>query len=458
MTRRQSVTFDELTVLGAITAFAYLLISVAWIRRGGLAELIWLCDLATLGTAIGLLSRSRLILTAQFAGMLAYHLGWQIDFLSYVITDRMPFSATAYMFSGDLTAYEKALSFFQHIFVVPVCFWALLRLGASRSGWLFQTIQTSVAFVVTYVFTKPAQNINWIFGAGFASLSPASMNPLVYYIIMALLPPLLVYIPTNLLALWLTSGCRLTDRHRGQRTAVALAGSALAAVLAAAVGSACDLNTNLPATILSLPPRGTAPLEGVEVTENRPRVVTVAYGLPGRETQIPLRTWPAALPRTKGQDGTAGPLFLREITNSVPIGEIPKSPQQVVIRGVRGHKGTVVCAIVGADRFYAQPRCDTQTALDRFELHCQLGAEGLAEFVHPQSGVRRAPLEHQAIVNGALESLCSVTIVAFDRRMKLTRSPTYLLRRTGVYLPDDVAWSGTDQRRTATMKPPPSPP
>src|SRR5262245_24885493 len=183
-----------------MVATLWLLISIAWTRRGGAGQLLWLCDVATLGTAVGLLLRSPLILTAQLSGMLAYHTGWQIDFLSYAFTGRLPLSATSYMFGNSINTYEKALSFFQHTFLVPICVWGLRRTGVSRSGWMFQSVQTLVVLGLTALLTSPAENVNWLFGAGFTTFSPAARPPAVYYLLLVFLPPLLVYAPINLIA------------------------------------------------------------------------------------------------------------------------------------------------------------------------------------------------------------------------------------------------------------------
>src|SRR5437764_1321523 len=123
--RTRLLALDDVRALGLVTGLLWLAISTAWIRRGGYDQLLWLCDLATLGTAAGLLLRSPLLLTAQFVGMFAYHVSWQIDFLVYAATHRFPFAATAYMFSGNVTAYEKAISFLQHTIVLPLCFWGI---------------------------------------------------------------------------------------------------------------------------------------------------------------------------------------------------------------------------------------------------------------------------------------------------------------------------------------------
>ena len=435
---------DEITAAGLFVGVVWTLISVAWTSHWGPGQLLWLCDIATLGTAVGMILRSRLILTAQLCGMAAYHLAWQVDFISYALCRRMPLGATAYMFSGTLSIYEKALSSFQHIFLVPACLWALWRLGSSRSGWILQSVQAAVAFGLTYLFTRPEENINWVFGAGFASLSPASVNPVVYYTIMVAVSPALLYFPINRIASRIVGGRPRRDATPApQWRAVAGVALTLATmILSGLIALACQPVHPVLEAMTALTPSGPTVLERTPVESDSPRIVSIEYGLPGRETAISLLPIWHELPRESGPGRTAGALLLSRITTGMAVAGIPKGPQEVVVRGRRGKKGTVVCGYVGADRFYAQPPCDSETAVERFELHCHLGRAGLAEFVH-EAGFEQPLLGNQILEDGAVESLFGVAAVAFDRH-GASRTPIYLMRRTGVYLPDDVIWSGKD--------------
>jgi hypothetical protein len=441
---------DELTVLGLLTGVLWALLAVAWTRRSGLAQLLWLCDLTTLGTAIGLLTRSRLILTAQFVAMLIYHLAWQADMLSYTVLGKMPLGSTSYMFSGELTSYEKALSFLQHTFILPVCIWSLLRLGAARRGWLVQAAQTAVVIMLTWLFTKPEENINWVFGAGFANLSPASMTPGWYYALMATLPAVF-YFPANLLALRVASAPRFTIIPIRRRVVFSFGSFVLAGLVAVLAGRALEPDAALPPGLLDLPARSVSPLENVQRLDRAPRLLTASYGLPGRESEVSLREWKGYLPRARTPDGQFGPLLLRDAATAMSGSEPPRTPQEMVLRGTRGRKGTVVCAIVGGDSFYGQTPCDTETALDRFELHCHLGAEGLAEFV--SNGAAHTPVpDNQVVARSGIQSVYAIIAVEFDRHKRISRTPAYIFLRAGVYSPDDVVWSMTDGGLTARLR------
>lgn len=445
---------DELLLLGCITAILWICVSVTWSQRSGQSQLLWLCDIATLGTALGLLLRNRLLLTAQFVGMLLYHLCWHFDFFSYVITDTLPFSATSYMFNDALTPYEKSLSFFQHTFIIPITVWALLRLGASTHGWLFQTCQTGAAFLLTFVLTDPTENINWIFGAGLADLSPARINPVLYYLLMALVPPVLIYKPTNLLATWLVS--RADQAAYGVpavgRMWLVIAFTATTAVAAFVVGRACEVDTSFPEKILALPPEGETPLEQVPVDARAPRILSVSYGLPSQRQALPMLIFDKALPRFGEANGYLGTIATKHTLETVRLEAIPGSPQQVVVRGERGRKGAVIHAIVASDQFYLQAYYDANTALDDFEVYCQLGREGLSEFVDPVSGRPWELVDDRYVVGGGVGVIYALMVVAVDEGAVVARSPVYLFKRTGVYVPDDIVWSEVGGQRVPHLR------
>ena len=67
-------SWDDLTVLGLVCLMAWLASGVEALRRGAYSELLWLCQVSMAVAGIGFLVRSRVLLTAQFAGLLVIHL------------------------------------------------------------------------------------------------------------------------------------------------------------------------------------------------------------------------------------------------------------------------------------------------------------------------------------------------------------------------------------------------
>jgi hypothetical protein len=440
---RRAIMPDDVTLLGIAVLVFWLLLADAWIGRGGAGQLLWLCDLATLGTAIGLLVRSPLILTAQFTGMLVYHFGWQADFLAYCTTGWMPLHATAYMFGTDVTKYEKGLSFFQHTFLVPFCLWGLIRVGASRRGWQFQSVQTFIGLVLTWALTAPADNVNWLFGAGFSEYSPAVTPPALYYFLLVLVPPLVIYAPSNVLLTWMARRWPVrhpTNAPPGAIVAVLL----IAAGVSVAVARACEPELRMP-----LPVGDDLTVTDRISIDQSLHLDSIAFGLPGHLQRVPLVKWEGPLPVSRDGEGRPRALLLRQLLGTIPIDSIPRASQQVILEGRRNRLGTVVCAVIGAVAFHPQPACDGETALRRFRVHAQLGEFGLAEFAWPDHRAR--PLADNQVNTGSpSQSLFVVTVVAFDGQ-RITRTPFFVVRRAGVWRPDDVIWFLRGGFWTATL-------
>ena len=437
-------SLDEITVLGIISFFTLLITLSVRLLHGNILQLIWLCNIALAGATLGLLLRSRLLLTAQFVGILVYHFAWHLDFFSYLMAGRMPFAATAYMFSGDLTLSEKGLSFFQHTFLLPSTAWALWRLGPSRFGWRFQSLQTFAAFLLTYLLSRPGDNINWIFGAGWPELSPANISPLPYYLIMVLAPPLLVYLPTNVFALWLFKRRRIArqdNSSKRRRIGLVSAYTIILIAISLLVGMTCDVRIVQPGSLAHLLSSEATLLERLPTGAHAPQINSVSYGCPAQEMSLPLRHLDIPLPRHLSSTDSHVIIVMKEILQSLPITSIPAAPEGLVIRGNRGRRGTIVCAVVASDQFYFQPWCDLNTALDRFEVHSRIGRPGLAEFFDSVSDIIRETAKNSFVEGYKRGGLYAVTIVAFEKNHKASaRSPMYIFKRTGIYTPDDVSW------------------
>lgn len=441
---------DELTVLGIVALSAWMGTAVLATQNDHASQMFWLCRFALLGTAAGLLLRSPLIVTAQLVGTIIYHAVWHVEFLSQVLTGHMPLGAAAYMFDGNVTSHEKALSFFEHTFTVGANAWGLARLGPSRLGWVFQTGQTLLAFALTRLFSDPRDNINWLLGAGLPELSPARIGPTFYSLLVVMVPPVLLYLPTNALLLRMAPSQARRSAASLRRAWLALALSLALAAFSVYVGLACDVRVHIPASLLDMPVTGLLPLEKVRSGGDAPVVTSIDYGCPGSERPILLRELPGSLPRRQVTGRSM--IVLKQVLRSVPIAEVPSAPQMVLIRGKRGRTGVIVCAVVASDRLYMQPSCDYRSAVETFEVQASLGLAGLMEFLDPASGKVRDPKSNH-VVGGEVGGLYVVAVVSLANDAAPARSPLYLLKRTGVRGPDDVAWSELAGGRVPVLRP-----
>jgi hypothetical protein len=125
-------------------------------------------------------------------GVLPFELGWVVDFLS----GSNLLGVTGYMFDNSRALYLRGLSLY-HLMLPPIIIFILFRLGYDRRALLAQTILTWIILPLSYLLTDPADNVNFVFGAG---KEPQSvLPPLLYLATEMVLLPMLVCLPVHLL-------------------------------------------------------------------------------------------------------------------------------------------------------------------------------------------------------------------------------------------------------------------
>lgn len=180
----------------AYTLFVAVLVPVYWVRFGAL-HFLWASDIALLAMVIALWRESRLITSTVAVAALLPELGWNLDFFARLLAGRDMFGldATAYMFNPAQPLWLRGLSLF-HVFLPALLVYMLCRLGYDRRAWLAATLLCWVVLPVTYLFTDPERNVNWVFGLGG---EPQTWLPAPLYLLgLMLLFPLCVYLPTHL--------------------------------------------------------------------------------------------------------------------------------------------------------------------------------------------------------------------------------------------------------------------
>lgn len=152
---------------------------------------------ALLAMVIALWRENRLITSTVAVAALLPELGWNLDFFARLLAgrDMIGLDATAYMFNPAQPLWLRGLSLF-HVFLPALLVYMLYRLGYDRRAWLAATLLCWVVLPVTYLFTDPERNVNWVFGLG---EQPQTWLPAPLYLLgLMLLFPLCVYLPTHL--------------------------------------------------------------------------------------------------------------------------------------------------------------------------------------------------------------------------------------------------------------------
>jgi len=179
----------------AYTLFVGVLVPAYWVHYGP-ANFLWASDIALLGTVVALWRESRLLASTMAVAVLLPELAWNLDFFTRLIAGRdvIGLDATAYMFGPARPLWLRALSSF-HVFLPLLLLWLLHRLGYDRRALLATTALCWVVLPVSFLFTDPAKNINWVFGWG---EQPQTLLPATGYLaLLMMLLPLCVYLPTH---------------------------------------------------------------------------------------------------------------------------------------------------------------------------------------------------------------------------------------------------------------------
>ena len=176
------------------TAFVGALVPVYW-RQYGPGNFLWFSDVALLTSVPALWLESPLLASTQAIGVLVPETAWLVDFSSGVLTGRTPINLANYMFDRRLPRFVRALSLF-HLWLTPILVFIVSRVGYDRRALRYQTGATAVILLASWRFTKPGDNVNWVYSRK-EIRSPRARVGFVMLLIVAI--PLAFHVPAHLL-------------------------------------------------------------------------------------------------------------------------------------------------------------------------------------------------------------------------------------------------------------------
>lgn len=165
----------------------------------GVQNYFWLCNLASFLILVALWTEHRLLMSMQLQAVLLVGTVWALDVGVAALTGSHPVGGTEYMFDPEHPTLAKVLSLY-HLVLPPVAVFGVMRLGYDRRAIFWQTMLTWLVIPLTYVFTDPERNINWVHGP-FGQAPQEMLDPLLYLAGLMLLWPLVLYLPVHLLAI-----------------------------------------------------------------------------------------------------------------------------------------------------------------------------------------------------------------------------------------------------------------
>lgn len=178
----------------AFTLFVSMLVVVYWFKYGW-ANFLWFSDIALFLTVPALWLESSLLASMTALSVTLLEVAWNIDFFCKLGTGRHFLGLSKYMFDGSIPLSVRALSLF-HIALPPLLVWMVYRLGYNERALPAQTVLACVVLLVTYWFTKPSENINWVRGIG--DRPQTAIPAPVYLLLQIIVLTVLIYLPTHL--------------------------------------------------------------------------------------------------------------------------------------------------------------------------------------------------------------------------------------------------------------------
>ena len=121
---------------------------------------------------------------------------WNIDFFTRLATGKSLIGLSAYMFDPKIPLFIRALSCF-HIGLPVLLLWALHRLGYDRRAFFCQTILALVVLPLSYLFSNPRENVNWVYG--FGETAQRTLPAPIFLALVMLIYPIAIYLPAHLL-------------------------------------------------------------------------------------------------------------------------------------------------------------------------------------------------------------------------------------------------------------------
>lgn len=179
-----------------ITLFMVIWIPNYW-KNYGLQNFLWLSDVGVFLTFFAVWFNSPLLISMAMIGILPAEIAWNIDFFVELFTGRNLLGIAHYMFDGRKSKFLRGISLF-HVALPIIWIGYLLVWKYDSQALYYQVILTWMVFMLTYLFSDPQKNINWIF---MPQVHHWKMPGLIWLGIMLVAYPLLIILPIHLLLL-----------------------------------------------------------------------------------------------------------------------------------------------------------------------------------------------------------------------------------------------------------------
>lgn len=165
-------------------------------KNYGVRNFLWFSDVGLFLTVFGLWLESPLLISMAAVGVLPFEIIWMIDYFFQLISGRSLLNIANYMFDAKYSFFLRSLSFF-HIVVPIILFWLLFKWGYDARALGYQMALAWMVLVLTYFFTDPKENINWVFLPTIKKWK--NISPIAWLILLLFIYPILIFLPMHIL-------------------------------------------------------------------------------------------------------------------------------------------------------------------------------------------------------------------------------------------------------------------
>lgn len=187
-----AMSLDIIKIL--LSLFVLILVPIYW-RYYGPQNFLWLSDVGLLLTVVALWANSKLLMSIAAVGTLVLELIWNIDFWGTLIFKTSKIKLADYMFDSTYPFGLRLLSLF-HIFMPIIWVSYLYTYGYDTSAIYYTIPLFWLILILSYFFTDPSKNINWVF---LPKIRNIKIRQFEWFVVMFIGFPLLVFFPAHYL-------------------------------------------------------------------------------------------------------------------------------------------------------------------------------------------------------------------------------------------------------------------
>lgn len=179
-----------------ISVFVLVLIPV-YLHYYGPTNFLWFSDIGFFLTVLALWTNSNLSMSIAALLTLLLELVWILDFIWFLIFRNSKIKLADYMFDSQYPFWLRLFSLF-HIFSPIIWIYYLSIYGYDKNAIYYAIPLFWIILLLTYFFTDPAKNINWVF---LPKIRNIKINTFEWFLILFIVFPVLIFLPLHYLFL-----------------------------------------------------------------------------------------------------------------------------------------------------------------------------------------------------------------------------------------------------------------